>query len=253
MDAETRATLFLRKIGLNVEPVATAETETCDLRATDGEHTYLFEVKARRGSSDLPKSPDLGRVYERTIPVGRDPGETQRKLHGAARQIRSTRLRETEVGILWVTVPEEGYRDPMQVTRVIDTFFGVERIGPLGNGHFKPCFYFGESVCFTDQDIAGMIVDADRSFRLCINTLHPKASEFRETSLYRSFLDIRPVVDPDRYEADGKGLVADCDITRRDAKAVLACIKQKYNLGPYVINLVMQEHSAAIAIDPDEE
>ena len=253
MDAETRATLFLQKIGLAVERVATAETKKCDLRAADAQHSYLLEVKTRRGSIVGVDNPELERIYTRSSPAGRDPGETQRKLHEAAGQVRSTRSSPTEIGILWVTIPDEGYRDPMQATRVIDTFFGVERIGPLIDGHFKPCFYFGESVCFTDRDVAGMVVDAHRAFCLCINTLHPRVAEFRKTELYRAFEGVRPIVDPVRYESDGRGFVADCTIPRRDTGGVLEYVKQKYDLGPYVINLVMQEHSSVVAYRVEDE
>ncbi len=253
MDAETRATLFLQKIGLTVEGIPTAETQTCDLRATDAHHTYLVEVKERRGSLVGVEKPELDRIYTRSLPVGRDPGETQRKLHEAAGQVRSTRSSAAEIAVLWVTIPQEGYRSAMQATRVIDTFFGVERIGPLSGGHFNPCFYFGESVCFTDRDIAAMIVDADRAFRLCINTLHPQVGEFRETHLYRAFEGVRPIVDPAQYESEGKGFVADCQIPRRDTSSVLDYVKRKYGLGPYVINLVIQEHSSAIAFRADDE
>jgi len=140
----------------------------------------------------------------------------------------------------------------MQSTRVIDTFFGVERIGPLPGGRFKPCFYFGESVCFTDRDVAAMIVDADGAFRLCVNTLHSKVDEFRTTALYESFVGVRPIVDPARYEGRGIGFIADCDFPRRDSKAVLEYVKTKYGLGPYVINLVMEEHSSAVATRVDD-
>lgn len=248
MDGEERATQFLSKIGLQVESVPTSTDSRCDLRVSDEQSVYLVEVKTRRGSMVGVERPEIGRIYTRSLPAGRDPGETQRKLHEAAGQVRSTRKSPSEIAVLWVTIPDDGYRDPKQTTRVIDTFFGVEKIGPLaGPPRWRPCFFFGESVCFTDRDVAAMIVDADGRFRLCVNTLHSKAGEFRTTGLYQSFVGVRPIVDPARYEADGIGFVADCDIPRRESKAVLEYVKTKYGLGPYVINLVIEEHSSAIA------
>jgi hypothetical protein len=244
---ETRAAKFLREIGLRVEPVATSEARTCDFRVRDDVHSYLVEVK-------LKNSPnmDAWQDYEpHSRPVGLDQKGTQRKLHDAASQLRSTRTSATEFAVPWIAIPRVSDENIL-LTQTVDTFFGVQRVGEPPYRTWKRCYFFGESTCFRHPEIDGLLVDAKKAVRLCVNTLSPRVAEFRETALFRFFAARDWTIDPVEEDRAGVSLVADCAIPRTDERSVLEYVKAKYDLGLGAVNIVMREHSAIARIPTSE-
>jgi hypothetical protein len=244
---EERAAKFLRDVGLSVKQVATRDTQTCDFRVRDDEHVYLVEVK-------LKKSPDLTQWADfaaHSRPVGLDYKETQRKLHEAAGQMSATRESADEFAVPWVTVAPTADEEIL-ITQVVDTFFGVQRVGEPPYRRWKRCYYFSESICFRHREVSGLMVDAKGGVRLCVNTLSPRLEKFKSSKLFGFFADRQWTIDPVEEERSGVSLLADCAVDRRDERAVLDYVKNKYDLRLGAVNIVMQEHSAIARVPRSE-
>lgn len=251
---------MLRKMGLAVERVTESRREgerTCDFKATDGSATFWVEVKARTGDATIREELREKEVVLRSHPMGYCPRMAS-VISRAVTQLDALARKEEGFEVLWMLMSHPGECD-LHWEQAIATVFGSEEIVGFA-GKDRDCYFFKESCFFKHKSLDGMaLFAADRRMTLCVNPLSPRATAFRETSFFRFFEEIgrkqgaAGVIHPEGMEKAGLAYIADCDISRRDAEAVMAYVRKKYGLSPYSTHITLDLHTATTVLPPSEK
>ena len=243
-------------MGLAVDRVAESHRvgeRTCDFKASDGRATFWIEVKARTGDATIREELREKEVVLRSHPMGYSPRMAS-VISRAVTQLDALARREEGFEILWMVMSHPGECD-LHWTQAIATAFGSEEIIDFA-GEGRDCYFFKESSFFKHKSLDGMAVyAADRRMTLCVNPLSPRAAALRETAFFRFFEGRRTagVIDPEGMEKASLAYIADCDIPRRDAEAVMAYVRKKYGLSPHSTHITLDLHTAITLLPPSEK
>jgi hypothetical protein len=250
----------LRKMGLAVERVAESHRDgerTCDFKAIDGDATFWVEVKTRTEDATISEKLQREKVVLQSHPLGYCPSMASIISH-AVTQLDAQARREEGFEVLWMVLSHPGECD-RHWTQAIATAFGSEEIIDFV-GESRDCYSFKESSFFKHKSLDAMAVyAANRRMTLCVNPESPRAAAFRDTTLFRFFEEggrkqgAFGVIDPEGMEKAGLAYIADCDIPRRDAEAVMAYVRKKYGLPPHSTHITLDLHTATTLLPPSEK
>jgi hypothetical protein len=93
-----------------------------------------------------------------------------------------------------------------------------------------------------------MIVESHGTVFCCPNPFAQKAQSFGQSALLAHFRGRERVFDAFVEERAGRAYVADCAIPRKDERAVLKYVVEKYSLPLGTVNVVLREHTAAAVV-----
>lgn len=222
----------LNELGLTAKPVPVADGQrTPDLEATDGKHSFLFEIKTKMDDPATITS-DAKRVHEGESVVRSTAIDHNNNLSAivrdAADQLQLPQPLEA-IRLLWLIA---GGSEPVrQKEQVYATLYGVRQVADSTARETRPCFYFDFNEFFKLQGMLdGAIVcwpeNGVTKVELFVNSHSAYVEEIRDSALYKNLPD--GVCDPEILEREEVAYLADTNIDRRNSDAVLDYIRDKY-------------------------
>jgi hypothetical protein len=217
----------LESDGFNVERIdEDPQGKRADFRAQRGAERYLVEVKK------IDEGPRMVVPTEVTlwdIPLG-----YRNKLAGVARdasvQLLGTPTAQDEpLRVVWFVAT--GLDANARVDQLRATLYGaVDLIWEMdGRGaRSKPCYFFTFAEFRRRPELDVAIIGTGGQGQLCLNPFGARVDLVRGCSLWQLFGE--GVVDPEADEERGGAFLADFSGDRRDEEAMLALVKQKYEL-----------------------
>ena len=204
--------------------------KTPDLLARSQGERFLFEIKSKHDDEE-----GLARQRARSaageIAEWSHPWSPRNTISGVIRegveQLSAFPIGDYDYSLLWLHA--QG-RDPeSQFQQFAHTLFGLTQVFSLTDSNFNyECYYFHESAFFSLRGkVDGAIISTPTKAQLCLNTYSPRADGMRRSSLARALGS--GLRDPEALDAEGKAILADCDVDRHDAAAVISYLQQKYN------------------------
>ena len=136
-----------------------------------------------------------------------------------------------------------------QHTRFRATTYGIETLASLRVNHLLRCHYFHESIFFKHREVLdGIVYTFGDQLQVCVNTLSPRANDFRSSDLIEAFRG--GIYDPDKRDGVENGyMIADCSLDRKDLDGVKGFLREKYSLD-HLQDLPLKKHSVAMGITP---
>ena len=122
---------------------------------------------------------------------------------------------------------------------------------PSRRPSLRPCyfFYFSDFYRYA-ATIDGAIVSDEQEGTLCLNSFSPHYDDLKQSKLYQVFQD--GIRDPVAEAAAGHAYIADWSGTRKDQKATLQRLKEKYNK-PQLIDFQPKHYSGEMIVPDDKE
>jgi hypothetical protein len=222
----------LASLGFRVERIKVRPAKTPDLLVSDATSSYLIEVKdkipeAQREQRRLDAL-DRSEVWEEREPVGVS-NPVSSVVGEACDQLAEFDSSTSHFRLVWL---QAHGRDPdVLLQRLQATLLGAVDLIDLdeisGSVVARPCYFFDFAEFFRRRAVLdGAVISTDGRGLLCCNHLSPRYESFTRSRLRAVF---HPgVCDPIEREGAGAAFIADCDVTRRDSKAVLEYVRQKY-------------------------
>jgi hypothetical protein len=240
----------LEGAGLRVERIPVAAERRCDLRATDDSSQYLIEVKGFHDDESIRPILREGGAY-----LGRRPtlhsAHVDKAIDEAVEQMDETPGScGSDVRVV-ALIDRTIYGASVTASQIRGTLFGTRQIMDLGGTRGNTatdCLYFAESAFFRHKTLAGAIViEGDGSSYLCLNDFAINRESARTSRLFQHFARLGGLNESVRLEQEAGLFVADCAFDRKDEKAVLAYLGQKYGL-KRPISIHLTEHSAMSSV-----
>jgi Holliday junction resolvase len=243
----------LEKLGFVVTPVPSVPSQRSpDFIATKGGETFVFELKEKLDDSEALRDEsarlDAGELVSFAEPLGPNASVSEKVRYGTT-QLLAHKSPAGAYHLLWL---HAGGRDcEVQFEQFKSTIYGITNIFGPDRTDLVRCYYFDHSSFHKWKDVlAGAIITTPTSLQVCINTLHPRVAEFRESALVASFTT--GLLDPQRLECDGTAYIADCDADRNDKQSVLSYLQSKYGR-PMLSNMNLGKLGAKILKRKDSE
>jgi hypothetical protein len=227
---------ILSKLGLKAKDIETSNTiPTPDFEVTGSTDKYTVELKIKDDDPEEIEAENQalsrGELVGKSIPVG-----PRNRLSAIIREGVMQMLEYGPTGktyrVIWL---HSAGQDPEEHNmRFHATLFGTETLFSLRLSHGLTCYYFHESAFhswrdYLDGAMLTCIKDAQLHTQLCINTLSPIVSKFRQSELVQSMS--KGLCDPDKLHGIDKGvLIADCPYDRKDSNKIIAYLQNKYRL-----------------------
>ncbi len=223
----------LKAAGLVVARVdvdQSATVERCDLSAKDTCEKYLLEVK---GINDEDEIRDLLRNREMFETTRSDVYRSRvaKEIHKAKKQLQSTSKDYEDHLWLVALIARSKYDARYMHEQILGTLYGVGAITDSETGgecRRRRCLYFSESAFFKHPDLDGAIVLGLDGIALYMNDYSPRLDRLRRSGLACFLAPHEVVFDKEAMESHCDCLVADFEMDRRDANAVLGQLKKKY-------------------------
>jgi hypothetical protein len=226
-------------------------TPDLEVRSPQGDLTIL-ELKAK---GDDPSQLALeiealkeGGIVHRSVPL-----ERRNTLSGIIEEgVEQLRQYEVPTGTFHVLWLHSWGRDAELLRdRFSATLFGSTNLIDLGpTRDTRTGFFFHFNDFFRFRDILdGAIISVETGCQLCINSLSPRADEFRKSGFVTAFA--KGLCDPKVLEERGEAYIVDCDLDRRNTHDVLKYVRKKYGK-ERLLDLNLTMHSGTMAVpDPD--
>lgn len=245
---------IFRQLGLQVRDLKPGvDALTPDFEVTGKASKYTVELKTKDDNpEEIAKEVEAlsrGELVGKSIPIG-----TRNRLAGIIRTGVKQMLAHDSKGesfrVIWL---HSAGQDPeLHNQRLHATLFGTEKLLSLGLPNVITCFYFHESAFYSWRDyLDGAMLTYLNTAQLCINTLSPRAEQFRKCELVESMS--KGLCDPDKLHGlENDVMIADCPIDRKDPQKVLAYLQEKYGLD-HLQAIPMQKHTGKILLNRDKE
>lgn len=236
---------LLGNIGLTVEKIPEAATRTPDLLAYDTHDRFLLEVKTRTDDETIAKELREKRAAMRTSPIGPTKGVAGIFQH-AMSQLDARA--QDEFRLVWVCVRSVRGAEHTLIEQVRHTLYGITLVvgGSLGRRALE-CYFFHRSVFHRYRRLDGAVLTFRNRLVLCLNTHSTRADDLRKSRLGQAFA--RNTLDPRELEQQGRCLIADCNLDRKDAASILSYVSAKYGI-KNAVQFNFDEHAAFAAFDP---
>ena len=245
---------FLNQFGFEVFDIPEKEKrKSPDFDVVGKGNRYTLELKIK-GDDPVEIQNDenallRGELVSKTIPIG--PRNTLAGIlrDGVKQNIGHDPDRKT-YHMIWV---HSAGKDPNLLnTRFHATLYGTEKLFSIRKSEVITCYYFRNSAFFSWREyLDGVILSHDDQIQLCINTLSPRAENFRKSHL--TVCMAKGLCHPDVLEARNDAIyIADCDVDRNDSGQVLDYLQKKYKLDHLQI-MPMHQMTGTIGISKDDE
>jgi hypothetical protein len=229
IDFKTDVAEALRGWSFEVEEILeVTDAKRPDLKASMDGQVYLIEVKAKEdvaGRDDaIAAAFARGELFEEhhvLAPRNRIAGIVKQ----AAEQLIAHPEAEAAFRLVWFV--SVGRKGPIFLQQVEATLYGTTNLIDLDESKWFPtCYFFDNSAFFRWRSaIDGAILSTESEAWFCLNIYSPRLELLRNSHLVSYFG--QAVRDPIRLEAEGKAVVADCNVDRKDTTAVLRYLQKK--------------------------
>ena len=245
---------FLNQFGFEVFDIPENEkSKSPDFDVVGDKDRYTLELKIK-GDDPIEIQNDenallKGELVSKSIPVG--PRNTLAGIirDGVKQNIDHDPDHNT-YHIIWI---HSAGQDPNLLnSRFHATLYGTETLFSIRKTNVINCYYFHNSAFFSWREyLDGAILSHYDQIQLCINTLSPRAKDFRMSQLTVSMA--KGLCDPDVLEARYDDLyIADCEIDRKNENDVLKYLQIKYSLD-HLQTIPMNQHTGSIAISKNNK
>jgi hypothetical protein len=244
---EALVTHLLHSVGYEVHPIAAAhDARRADLLATSPNDHLVIEVKHRVRDRGYEQALAQTGSAERSEVLSRS-NRVSNQVKSASRQLDSTPVADDSVRLVALVATKRSSHAVMHTFR--STLYGsVDVVTPdeAGAAVAIPCVFFGFSDFFRHRNLDGAILATETIAQLCVNPFG-RPDALRRTDLYRTYSTQKGVFDPEELEADGEVFIADTSLDRSDQAAVLAYVRDKYNLPPFATTVTWTHFNASVA------
>ena len=226
----------LEQRGFSVDPVCVSATERrADFLASRAGDVYVIEVKGRALSGFEQTLLDdahtgVGGSGMRDLKRG---NSLSAAIEEAATQLAATPAPVGSIPIVWL--PCLHHEASFLLDQAVRTLYGIKDVwieGPERRGvpcAEKICFFADFSDFFRFNAIAAAVLSTSSVMRFCINPFSSQLSQIRASELLGEF-DPCEVWDPQDLEQSGRAFVVDGNVDRKDERAVLKAISEKYGV-----------------------
>ena len=248
------AKIFLNQFGFKVHDIEAKDgVQSPDFDVIGKDSRYTIEIKMKEDDpNEIEKDEEAlmkGELVSKSIPIG-----PRNRLAGIIRKgvqqiVDHDRKNET-YHIVWVH--SAGDDPELHNRRFRSTIFGTEKLFSIRKSNIVTCYYFHNSAFFSWRDyLDGVILTYLNNTQLCINSLSPRANEFRKSELTISMA--KGLCDPEKLEQQSTDImVADCDIDRKHSDLILKYLTVKYGLD-HLQTIPMHQLTGMIAVSGDDE
>ena len=245
---------LLNERGFDVADIDTKDgSQSPDFDGIGKNSRYTIELKIKGDDPvEIEKDEDAlkrGELVSKSIPIG-----PRNRLAGIIRkgveQIVDHDPKNETYHVVWVHSAGE---DPeLHNRRFFSTLFGTEKLFSLRKNNIITCYYFHHSAFFSWRDfLDGVILTYLSNAQLCINSLSPRAGEFRKSELTKSMS--KGLCDPESLERQGGDvMVADSEIDRKYSGEILEYLQKKYSLD-HLQTIPMHQLTGMMAVSGDDE
>lgn len=233
-DARIKSQIAANLEDLGFSVVALQEREgvkTPDLLVMKAGERFLFEIKSK-GDDEEEFARQRNRSAAGEVGVWSEPwaprNTISKVIREGAQQLAVFPADEYDYSLLWLHA--EGRYPESQFQQFAHTLFGLTRVFSLQDSKFDyECYYFHDSAFFRLREILdAAIISTQNKAQLCLNTYSPRAEALRESTLVRALKG--GIHDPDALASQGKAIIADCNINRRDSSGVIRFLQEKYGV-----------------------
>jgi len=221
----------LRNLGLDASEIPVCDEKRADLKATDGEVTYLIEVKEKLDNPDGARY-ETWKSGQTEIRVRVDShsrtSSIANKLNEARQQLDSTPSLPDTFRVIWMHV--HGTHVRSRARQALCTFYGLVHLIPH-SGKQVPmhCFYFDYNTAFDMPTVHGLMLIENDEPLLCLNEFAHNESNFRHSSLVQEFSQHGAVYDPIERVKSGQAIALRSNVPRKDEAVVLEELHRETN------------------------
>ncbi len=217
---------ILRYYDLNAQPIYEInDKKTPDLFVEGGGRRILIEVKSKEDDQQLRQLLEGPTGTQMLY----NSSSLDTILRDAWRQIREFPQRHLDdLTLIWFIARAIGGITILSRSAIRSLLYGtaiLEGRRRDGTSYEKECYFFTESAFFKRKKLDGVILHEKQDIELCLNPYSSGSS-----TLAGLLGSIFATIDPKKLEANGKCFIADCNHDRRNRKAVLQFLKEKYLL-----------------------
>lgn len=177
---------FFSSIGYVPEEIPETTAKRADIRACDGDHEYITEVKEKLDDPEtLAGQMSIYTEGDQSIEILASPLERSNRLDAifksGAEQLRHTPSKEDAFRLIWLHC--HGFDAEHQVTRARNTFYGIVPVIPAGRQNGCMCLYFDFNTSFMLPHVNGILISVNNELQLLINEFAESADAFRSSKL----------------------------------------------------------------------
>jgi hypothetical protein len=252
IDIESAIKGILESWGFSIEkiPESTRQGEqTPDFVVKDAESFYILEVKTREDdpaqTAKRNETLQLGALFAEHLPLVRR-NTVSGIVRDAYDQLKSVDADNGAFRLAWLVASDRA--QDAKSRQFEAALYGTTRMFDLDSaeGVHRPCYFFRNSDFFRYRNVLdAAIVSTLESAKLCLNTLSPRYSSFKQTQLYARFGNA--ICDPVIEEARGEAYIVDSDVNRNDEAEVMAYLRTKYG-SPKLMNIDLGWTSATVSV-----
>ena len=245
----------LEESGYNVCLIDEDQTsKRADLLAKCETDTLLIEVKCKYDDLGLQEQLQAAGARE-IVPYHADIQRNNNLaaiIEEASRQIESSRfLSETAFGVLWFhPEPKVGFFDSDKQIRM--NLYGGRYAfvdAPDGSQWCMECYYTTYSDFFRYAALDAVALHSDDGVQLLPNTFSKRASDFKESRLYRDFEQHSAVLTPDFLAARGEALCLHGRVNLKDSDAVRRVLEGQNPGYKFVRFIDMHSYGGVMNVD----
>jgi hypothetical protein len=245
----------LEESGYNVSLIDEDQTsKRADLLAKCETDTLLVEVKCKYDDLALQEQLQAAEARE-ILPYHAD---IQRKnslaaiIEDASRQIESSRfISECAFGVLWFhPEPKVGFSESDKQIRM--NLYGARHAfvdSPDGSQWCMECYYTTYSDFFRYASLDAVALHGEQGVQLLPNTFSKRASDFKESRLYRDFERHSAIWTPELLAASGDALCLHERVDLKDLEAVRRSLEEQ-NPGYKIVRFVdIESYGGVMNVD----
>lgn len=236
--------------GATVVQLPTSAKEECDwLAQLDGCRLIVEEKIKFDDPTQITAREEAfleGQSYNSSHPLGSN-NRISAIVKKAAGQLSSTAADLAhDLRILWFT--GLGFDAEVKHRQLISTLYGSTKVFQANDNRMRTCYFFRNSDFFRFRDqldgaVAAYVNGSTATLKLCLNPYSPRCDGLRDSPFARKF--VHGLVDPIAQESAGDAYIVDGDVDRRDERAILSYLEEKYEL-ERAMNMDMNMASVAM-------
>ena len=220
--------------------------QTPDFLAVLEDVSYIVELKSKSANRDKKTN------RERTLTSGEVHGEIEPlvRMNPCSRIIESAKSQlkassdDSAFHIAWFMAVD--YNSSSTMHQFKAALYGSMTLVDFSTGTHGVCYYFENSDFYRFRDnLDGAIVSSQEELILCINTLSPRYSEFRQSPICRVLES--GLCDPEELAQQGVAYIVDGDMNRGNKEEVLAYLQNKHQQ-PMLTDMGMIHMAASVLV-----
>ena len=239
----------LAQIGMTAEPIPEqADRKTADIKGSMLGETFFIELKQREREIEYLRDLSAlkhGEIAEQVPELLKYRNNHSSVIRDGVKQVDSSIEVGDEYRLLWL---DAGDADPeLDAAQYEATLCGERHLFCLGHSTLLSCYFFTDSEFFRNREkLDGAVISDGKGWKLVLNSYSPRYERLKNTAFVRNLG--KAAWDPLELERQGRILIADADLDRKDEASVLKHIFEKYGLQANVMPL--QRYGLIMAIDP---